>query len=657
MKRQLFQALIIVILLVNTGMSTASNYAPYTEEMLLAEDLLKQNKLHQAQAVYVALLSKSPQYTPAMLALGTLYMKQSEFVKAEELFLGVINTSKGNAQAYERLAYNYYLWSNENPESSQVLLKNANKAIKKALEIDKYNAQIYTTLGLLEIENKNYDKALSAFQKALDINPQDADAYVNLGILYTRLNKPELAIKQFERAISLDTKSPRAYKSLGKMLAESRQYRQAIHFIEKGQFYDIYMTYKVHFLLGLMYEKLANHEKAIEEYTKTLKIKPNYVDAFTRMAHLFEIMGEEKKSIEAYRRAIDIDYGIMEQFMTQARNYLRNKDYIHTRPAFTKILKIEPSNQTGFEGLCSYHYLLSRENKMDHKNWYLDKDFLAKNLQEFKADNHEIKVNWQKFLIARQGVTPESRASLEEIAALQPEKPEDYAAKGEALFLLQDYFSASDILKSAIDKYISHYSTEDDYEQASSKLVWLADRLYTYHELFASRAIYDRARKLTGNENAITGLTNIAKTKDRANAMFDDLYKIPKTETYHKQMIDSLQEIINFYPQSAKAHYLLARHYASIKEFKKAIDELKLFIKLQPINPYKNAPGPKKIDKLMEKYSEILDKKHIEEINQQIKEEEKELKKIIDQYYNDLENTDIENIMENEEEESGDLLQ
>jgi tetratricopeptide (TPR) repeat protein len=651
-----FLAMSFLLIIFNSEPLACAEYGKYREEMLLAENLLNQTKLEPAKAVYIAILSKSPRYEPAKLALGAIYTRQAEFVKAEKIFLSVVNSNKTSAAGYEKLAKNYYEWANLEPSESVVLLKNADKAIKRALKYDKYNDTIYNTYGLIQLDYEHYDAALDAFHKALDINQQNQDAYINLGLLYTRLNKFELALKQFERAINLDSQTPRPYKQMGKMFAEAQQYRQAIKYIKKGQFYDIHMNYKEHFLLGLLYEKLGNADEAIKEFTQTVLLRPDYVDAFTHMALLFESIGEIERSIEAYRSAIALNYGIMEQFISQAQQYLRTKDYLHGRPALIKILQIEPGNRYGFEGLCSMHYLMSREGELDFHQWYLDEAFLTKQLPALDTDNQIAKVSWEKFELAKNGLSKPVKERLTALSLIETTTPEDFSAKGEALFLLQDYFTANTLLMESIDKYVAHYSTENSYEEAAKHLVWFGDRLLSSHEFIASQAAYDKARDLTGNENAITGLSMVAKTLEKAEYMLDDVFTIPQTPDYNNQIISRLEEVIKYYPQSAEAHYKLSQYYARQADYDQAIKEMELFVKLQSLNPYKNAPGPAKVQKIIDKYAEIRDKKIKQEIERQIKEEEANLQKLLDDFEENIERSEDDTIEKDKPPEESETL-
>lgn len=609
-KHQKIFLLGLSILLLMSGMlSSYADYGKYKEEMLIAKNLLDQSKIDAAKAVYRALILKDPYYTPAKLALGTLHLRKAEYVEAEKVFLQTINREPKNPMGYERLAYLYYLWADANKESRQHFLTKALESIDKALKLDNYNANIYNTNGLILIEFKNYDIALSCFDKALDVDPNNQDAYVNKGILYSRLDKYNTSLNNFERAIHINSETPKPYTELGKMLAVVEQDRQAIEYLKKGRFYDIFTTYQEHYLLGTLNEKMGNLHEAIGEFTETLTLKPDYVDCYTHIANLFEELGDDEKAIEAYRKAIALDYTIMENFIAQAKQYLIESDYLRGRPLFIKILKIEPKNRYAFEGLCCLHYLMNVEDRLNINDWYKDKLFLTENIPALEEDTNLQKLSWVKFNIAKQGLTPENKIKLEQIMRLNLNTPEDYSARGEALFLYQNYSEANNVLNEAIEKYVSSYTKENSVDPAVKHILWAGNRLFTYHEFIASKNTFDKAVQLNDDYNAVSGLTLLVKTENNAMNIFDDVYNIPESPGYDKQIIERLYAAIKLYPQNAEAHYLLSQHLAKITNYEEAINELVIYKDLLRINPYNGSLQPEKIDKLIKKYYNILNTK------------------------------------------------
>lgn len=69
------------------------------------------------------------------------------------------------------------------------------------------NARVYNRLGIIYLEQKNYNDAVSAFQQAIKIDPEVALRHVNLGLAYLGLKKYTLAEKALERALEIEPRN------------------------------------------------------------------------------------------------------------------------------------------------------------------------------------------------------------------------------------------------------------------------------------------------------------------------------------------------------------------------------------------------------------------------------------------------------------------
>lgn len=111
----------------------------------------------------------------------------------------------------------------------EIELKNYTKAInwlKKALEIDKNDFESWFLLGETYIKTNNLKDAESAFEKAVSIK-QDPFALINLGIVYRQQNKYNKAIETFEKACKLDSSILEGQINLADTLADYGKLQEA----------------------------------------------------------------------------------------------------------------------------------------------------------------------------------------------------------------------------------------------------------------------------------------------------------------------------------------------------------------------------------------------------------------------------------------------
>lgn len=133
--------------------------------------------------------------------------------------------------------------------------------------------EIYYYLGTLEIEYKNYPKAVNYFNM-INTNYFDniAELKYNLGLAYYKMARYNEALSHFEQAYSLQPTNPKYLNSLGYLLLELNiDFTRAKHLLEQA--YNLYKSYENRDLsvllaithsLGVLHWKLGNLDKAQE---------------------------------------------------------------------------------------------------------------------------------------------------------------------------------------------------------------------------------------------------------------------------------------------------------------------------------------------------------------------------------------------------------
>ena len=116
------------------------------------------------------------------LAEGSQFVKDQQFGKAIEIFTEVINLDQNWAEAWNKRATVYYLIGE---------FKKSQNDIDKVLEIEARHFGALAGQGLVNIQLKNYEKAINSYLKAKEIHPS--------------MQSPEIMIRQIEELIKQQT--------------------------------------------------------------------------------------------------------------------------------------------------------------------------------------------------------------------------------------------------------------------------------------------------------------------------------------------------------------------------------------------------------------------------------------------------------------------
>lgn len=249
---------------------------------------------------YNQALEKNPDFTPALMNLVRLYIRQGRVGDASEIADRYIeqrpeNLDHRSAKLEVLLARKQYdtviqkakelLRRDERNVGAMIAMAKANywmeryelseAILNRAEELDSDRADIYFVFGLIAMENEESSRAISNFEKALEQNPRFAEAHNNLGLLYHDAGDFPGAAEQFQEAIA-DYPGFReaklnlgiAYKQLGEFEKAEAQFNEVIEMASESA--DAY------FNLGVLYldseipgmDKIPRLEQSIETLNK-----------------------------------------------------------------------------------------------------------------------------------------------------------------------------------------------------------------------------------------------------------------------------------------------------------------------------------------------------------------------------------------------------
>ena len=118
----------------------------------------------------------------ARLEEGSQFVRDQNYLKAIDVFTEVINLDKNWAEAWNKRATVYYLIGK---------FQDSQNDINKVLELEKRHFGALAGQGLVNIQLKNYEKAIRSYEQAQEI--------------YPAMRSPKIMIKQIEELMKQQT--------------------------------------------------------------------------------------------------------------------------------------------------------------------------------------------------------------------------------------------------------------------------------------------------------------------------------------------------------------------------------------------------------------------------------------------------------------------
>lgn len=186
-------------------------------------------------------------------------LKKEKYEKAIEGFSKVLILDKNRIEAYSNRAFCYriigkyslaqkdidtaLLMNNKDPMTLKeqavllVMKKNYPEAliwIKKAINADPKNSQIYNVLGGIYITQEDYGNAVGALTKAIELDPNYDTPYFNRGISYKYLEQYGSALTDLKKHVQLEKTSYRTYYEMAVCSEFIGDYFAAVEYYTKA---------------------------------------------------------------------------------------------------------------------------------------------------------------------------------------------------------------------------------------------------------------------------------------------------------------------------------------------------------------------------------------------------------------------------------------
>jgi adenylate cyclase len=218
-------------------------------------------------------------------------------------------------------AYEYYLRGRQFfHQTRRKSLGYARDMFRRALTVDADYAPAHAALAdAIALERTYYpssdvdlDEADRASRRALEIDPALAEAHASRGLVLFIQRHFEEAESSFRRAIELDPRLPEPHYFLARMLFQMGRFEEAAGEFDAAN--EVRPDHGSAFFAGQAYEALGWDDRALERYrdavdrvAEHMELNPDDPRAATIRAVALHRIGQREEALEWGRRAVEID--------------------------------------------------------------------------------------------------------------------------------------------------------------------------------------------------------------------------------------------------------------------------------------------------------------------------------------------------------------
>ena len=250
-------------------------------------------------------IKKDPSYAPAyagiadslsILGLFAWLPPKEAFPKAKAAALKAIEIDEMLAEAYSSLGWINYLYDWD--------WTAAEKAFKRALEIDRNYAIGHFWHALYLIWMSRFEEATAAIMKALELEPLSLLINANLGIILYFKRQHDEAIEQCLKTLEMDPNYMLSHFYLGAGYMGKGMWKEAISAFEKAVALSEESPYFIGFL-GYAYAMSGQKDKARRALNRLEKLSKKRYVSFYYKALIYLGLGERDQLFECLERAYE----------------------------------------------------------------------------------------------------------------------------------------------------------------------------------------------------------------------------------------------------------------------------------------------------------------------------------------------------------------
>jgi tetratricopeptide (TPR) repeat protein len=287
---------------------------PYVE---LANIQLAQKHYSDAETYYQQALAKDPSSSEGLGGLMNTYVAQKDYDRAIAAARAQIAKSPSTSNLYDLLGTALYDGKKDYP--------GADAALRKAIDLDKNNADAIEKLGKVQVKEGSVDQAIALYEQYIKNNPREVRFYILAGELYESKQNWDKARAMYQQALSIFPDHPLASNNLAYVILEQggnvdvamgmaqtarrgmpdspnaadtlgwAYYHKGIYQSAISQFQEaLRLSQKtgapddatLHYHLGLAYQKANQLALARQQLEKAVKLSPGNADAKKALSSL-----------------------------------------------------------------------------------------------------------------------------------------------------------------------------------------------------------------------------------------------------------------------------------------------------------------------------------------------------------------------------------
>lgn len=263
-----------------------------------ANRLSQQGKYDEAIALLHTMAAQTPKPKGLSHAIGLVYYKKGDYLKAAESFKLAIAEDAADKEAVQLLGLSYYRAGR--PAEAIPYLEQVQTWYPQA------NVDAAYVLGVSYIQAKDYANARKAFAKMFDLAPDSGASYLLTARMLFRQEFTPIAEEYAQKAIAADPKLPLAHQLLGEIEMFTSKIPEAIKNFEQELAINP-ANPATYYKVADAYSRVQKYEEAERMLQRSIWLDATATGPYVLLGKVLQKKGEPVLAVGYLQRAAAMD--------------------------------------------------------------------------------------------------------------------------------------------------------------------------------------------------------------------------------------------------------------------------------------------------------------------------------------------------------------
>ncbi|MFN7311530.1 MAG: tetratricopeptide repeat protein [Vampirovibrionales bacterium] len=323
-------------------------------------ELLKEGDAFRSESILNAIVEREPSNWRALVNLAYLHEKKWQYPTAKVLLMRAKAIVPQEPTVLGELGYLYLKWASQpdlKPAPPADALAQAERLLKQALAMRPNDAMLPLYYAeLCFFKDKNSTEAKRYVKQALAMHPTHQPALLLASHLYQEMGLRSQAQQALLMAYDLGSENPAVLDAMSRMLAKLERPEDAIHYANEATLYDVAESPERLRLKAQQYEKLADPQKALQNYQALAPYFPKSPELSLKKASLTEQVSGTEKATPAFQEAMRLNLDLVPNYKAEAKALIIKESLDAAKAPLQSVLKLTPEDPQLLSWLSILYY-------------------------------------------------------------------------------------------------------------------------------------------------------------------------------------------------------------------------------------------------------------------------------------------------------------